>query len=82
VKAIENARVINQQTLVQAGNGHNKALHEIAVVTNEFNDAQVREREREREIVIVVVKFVVVCSVVISINSTASIVSCTLTCLV
>ncbi len=43
VKAIENARVINKQTLLSARNAYNQALFEIARTTNDFNDAQLRD---------------------------------------
>jgi hypothetical protein len=40
VKAMDNARQINQQTLVEARNTHRSALREVAVVTNDFNADQ------------------------------------------
>jgi hypothetical protein len=43
VKAIENARVINTQTLLAAENAYNQALFELAQTTNDFNDDQERD---------------------------------------
>jgi hypothetical protein len=43
VKSIENARVINSQTLLTAQNAYDQALHELAALTDEFNDDQERD---------------------------------------
>ena len=43
VKAIENAKVINTQSITMAQNAHNTALRELARTTNEFNAAQARD---------------------------------------
>jgi hypothetical protein len=43
VKAIENARAINTQTLLSAENSYNQALQDIAVLTDDFNAEQERE---------------------------------------
>jgi hypothetical protein len=43
VKAIENARVINSQTLVSAKNSYDQAIFDLAVLTDDFNLDQERD---------------------------------------